>query len=137
MRNCDGAVLAMVGSRDYFDAAHAGAVNVTTIARRPGSTLSRSSTRWRWRRVIRRRRWPTTSCCPRDARDVHRRRQAARPRALSRIAGRLLQPVRGAHAAAGRRAALVERLRNAGMTTLTEPDAGYGLSLAIGDAEFA
>ena len=31
--------LAMVGSRDYFDARHAGAVNVTTIRRRPGSTL--------------------------------------------------------------------------------------------------
>ena len=39
IRNRDGAVLAMVGSRDYFDARHAGAVNVTTIRRRPGSTL--------------------------------------------------------------------------------------------------
>ena len=39
IRNSDGAVLAMVGSRDYFDARHAGAVNVTTIRRRPGSTL--------------------------------------------------------------------------------------------------
>ena len=39
LRNSDGAILAMVGSRDYFDAAHAGAVNVTTIRRRPGSTL--------------------------------------------------------------------------------------------------
>ena len=40
IRNSDGAVLAMVGSRDYFDARHAGAVNVTTIRRRPAKRCS-------------------------------------------------------------------------------------------------
>ena len=39
LRNSDGAILAMVGSRDYFDADHDGAANAVTIRRRPGSTL--------------------------------------------------------------------------------------------------
>jgi penicillin-binding protein 1C len=39
LRNSDGAVLSLVGSRDYFDAARHGATNGATARHRPGSTL--------------------------------------------------------------------------------------------------
>jgi len=39
LENGSGAVRAMVGSRDYFDAAHAGQVNGALSLRQPGSTL--------------------------------------------------------------------------------------------------
>jgi len=38
-RPATGEILAMVGSRDYFDAAHDGNVNVTTSLRQPGSSI--------------------------------------------------------------------------------------------------
>ena len=105
LRNSDGAILAMVGSRDYFDAAHAGAVNVTTILRRPGSTLKP----FVYGLALEAGDTPATLAydvvLPGETpRDLHRRGQAARRRALPRIARRLVQPGRGAHARPGRRA---------------------------------
>ena len=127
----------MVGSRDYFDARARGAVNITTILRRPGSTLkpfvyalALEARRLAGDARLRRR------AAGRDARDLHARGQAARPRPLPRVAGRLVQPGRGARAGAGRagragRAAAPRRPDDA-----RPPPTRYPLSLAIGDAEF-
>jgi penicillin-binding protein 1C len=137
LRNRDGAVLAMVGSRDYFDARHAGAVNVTTIRRRPGSTLKP----FVYGLALEAGDSPATLAydvvLPGETRETYtaevKQHGAARYReslagsynlAAVHTLGRVGAP------------ALVDRLRRAGLTTLTAPDESYPLSLAIGDAEF-
>ena len=123
IRNRDGAVLAMVGSRDYFDARHAGAVNVTTIRRRPGSTLKP----FVYGLALEAGDTPATLAydvvLPGETRETYtaevKQHGAARYReslagsynlAAVHTLGRVGAP------------ALVDRLRLAGLTTLTEPD---------------
>jgi penicillin-binding protein 1C len=137
IRNRDGAVLAMVGSRDYFDARHAGAVNVTTIRRRPGSTLKPfvyalaleagdSAATLAYDVVL-----------PGETRETYTAevKQHGVARYRESLAGSYNLAAVHTLARVGT-PALVERLRLAGLTTLDEPDEKYPLSLAIGDAEF-
>ncbi len=137
IRNRDGAVLAMVGSRDYFDARHAGAVNVTTIRRRPGSTLKPfvyglaleagdSAATLAYDVVL-----------PGETRETYTAevKQHGAARYRESLAGSYNLAAVHTLARVGT-PALVQRLRRAGLTTLDAPDETYPLSLAIGEAEF-
>jgi penicillin-binding protein 1C len=136
LRNRDGAVLAMVGSADYFDAAHAGAVNVTTIHRRPGSTLKPfvyglaleagdSAATLAYDVVL--------------AGEGHESYTAdVKQHGVARYREALAGSYNLAAVHTLRRVGvptLVQRLRDAGLTTLGKPDDAYGPSLAIGDTE--
>jgi penicillin-binding protein 1C len=137
LRNSDGAILAMVGSRDYFDAAHAGAVNVTTIRRRPGSTLKPfvyglaleagdSPATIAWDVVL-----------PGETRETYTAdvKQHGFGRYRETLAGSYNLAAVHTLARVGP-PALARRLRAAGLTTLPPPDERYRLSLAIGETEF-
>ena len=137
LRNSDGAILAMVGSRDYFDAAHAGAVNVTTIRRRPGSTLKPfvyglaleagdSPATIAWDVVL-----------PGETRETYTAdvKQHGFGRYRETLAGSYNLAAVHTLARVGA-PALARRLRAAGLTTLPPPDERYPLSLAIGETEF-
>ena len=137
IRNRDGAVLAMVGSRDYFDARHAGAVNVTTIRRRPGSTLKPfvyglaleagdSAATLAYDVVL-----------PGETRETYTAevKQHGAARYRESLAGSYNLAAVHTLARVGT-PALVQRLRRAGLTTFDAPDETYPLSLAIGEAEF-
>jgi penicillin-binding protein 1C len=137
LRNSDGAVLAMVGSRDYFDAAHAGAVNVTTLRRRPGSTLKPfvyglaleagdSPATIAWDVVL-----------PGETRETYTAdvKQHGFGRYRETLAGSYNLAAVHTLARVGA-PALARRLRAAGLTTLPPPDERYRLSLAIGETEF-
>jgi penicillin-binding protein 1C len=136
LRNSDGAVLAMVGSRDYFDAEHDGAVNVTTIRRRPGSSLKP----FVYGLAVERGDSPATLAydviLPRDqheswAADV---RQHGFARYRESLAGSYNLAAVHTLERVGVNA-LLERLRRAGLDTLDWPDERYALNLAIGEAE--
>ncbi|HXU02875.1 MAG TPA: transglycosylase domain-containing protein [Polyangia bacterium] len=137
IRNRDGAVLAMVGSRDYFDARHAGAVNVTTIRRRPGSTLKP----FVYGLALEAGDSPATLAydvvLPGETRETYTAevKQHGAARYRESLAGSYNLAAVHTLARVGP-PALVERLRLAGLTTLTDPDEKYPLSLAIGEAEF-
>jgi penicillin-binding protein 1C len=137
IRNRDGAVLAMVGSRDYFDARHAGAVNVTTIRRRPGSTLKP----FVYGLALEAGDSPATLAydvvLPGETRETYTAevKQHGAARYRESLAGSYNLAAVHTLARVGA-PALVERLRLAGLTTLTGPDERYPLSLAIGEAEF-
>jgi penicillin-binding protein 1C len=137
LRNRDGAVLAMVGSRDYFDARHAGAVNVTTIRRRPGSTLKP----FVYGLALEAGDSPATLAydvvLPGETRETYTAevKQHGAARYRESLAGSYNLAAVHTLARVGA-PALVDRLRRAGLTTLTEPEEKYPLSLAIGEAEF-
>jgi penicillin-binding protein 1C len=137
IRNGDGAVLAMVGSRDYFDARHAGAVNVTTIRRRPGSTLKP----FVYGLALEAGDSPATLAydvvLPGETRETYTAevKQHGAARYREALAGSYNLAAVHTLARVGT-PSLVERLRRAGLTTLREPLESYPLSLAIGDAEF-
>ena len=137
IRNRDGAVLAMVGSRDYFDARHAGAVNVTTIRRRPGSTLKP----FVYGLALEAGDSPATLAydvvLPGETRETYTAevKQHGVARYRESLAGSYNLAAVHTLARVGA-PALVERLRRAGLTTLDAPDETYPLSLAIGEAEF-
>ena len=86
---------------------------------------------------LRRRRSRTTSCSRESARRRTRPRSSstARPGTASRSAGSYNLAAVHTLGRVGA-PALVDRLRVAGLTTLTEPEDRYPLSLAIGEAEF-
>jgi penicillin-binding protein 1C len=137
LRNSDGAVLAMVGSRDYFDARHAGAVNVTTIRRRPGSTLKP----FVYGLALEAGDSPATLAydvvLPGESRETYTAevKQHGAARYRESLAGSYNLAAVHTLARVGA-PALVERLRRAGLTTLDQPADRYPLSLAIGDTEF-
>ena len=137
IRNRDGAVLAMVGSRDYFDARHAGAVNVTTIRRRPGSTLKP----FVYGLALEAGDSPATLAydvvLPGETRETYTAevKQHGAARYRESLAGSYNLAAVHTLARVGT-PALVQRLRRAGLTTLDAPDETYPLSLAIGEAEF-
>ncbi|HEY7373943.1 MAG TPA: transglycosylase domain-containing protein [Polyangia bacterium] len=137
LRNSDGAVLAMVGSRDYFDARHAGAVNVTTIRRRPGSTLKP----FVYGLALEAGDSPATLAydlvLPGETRETYTAevKQHGPARYRESLAGSYNLAAVHTLARVGA-PALVDRLRRAGLTTLDKPAEAYPLSLAIGDAEY-
>jgi penicillin-binding protein 1C len=137
IRNRDGAVLAMVGSRDYFDARHAGAVNVTTIRRRPGSTLKP----FVYGLALEAGDSPATLAydvvLPGETRETYTAevKQHGVARYRESLAGSYNLAAVHTLARVGA-PSLVERLRLAGLTTLGEPAESYPVSLAIGEAEF-
>jgi penicillin-binding protein 1C len=137
IRNRDGAVLAMVGSRDYFDARHAGAVNVTTIRRRPGSTLKP----FVYGLALEAGDSPATLAydvvLPGETRETYTAevKQHGVARYRESLAGSYNLAAVHTLARVGA-PALVARLRAAGLTTLSGSAEAYPLSLAIGDAEF-
>jgi len=136
LRNRDGAVLAMVGSADYFDAGRNGAFNAVTARLRPGSTLK-----------------PFVYALALEAGDTPATvaHDVVLPHELNREYTRDVRqhgPARYREALAGsynlaavhtlRRVGvptLVERLRRAGLATLDWPDRSYDLGLAVGYAE--
>ncbi len=136
LRNSDGAVLAMVGSRNYFDAEHAGAANVLTLRRRPGSTLKP----FVYGLAIENGDTAATvaydQILPGESRqsytvDIKQHGPAPYREAL---AGSYNLAAVHTLARVGPQA-LLERLRRAGVGTLDRPDEQYGVTLAIGDAE--
>jgi len=136
LRNHDGAILALVGSRDYFDSEHHGAVNVLSLRRRPGSTLKP----FVYGLAFERGATPATMTfdvvLPGEAQkpfstDV---RQHGFARAREALAGSYNLSAVHTLATVGVQP-LLDRLRHAGHTTLTRPDGDYDLTLAIGEAE--
>jgi penicillin-binding protein 1C len=136
LRNEDGAVLALVGSRDYFDAAHAGAANVVTLRRRPGSTLKP----FVYALALEAGDTPATIAMdvvlPGEARAPYtadvRQRGVARYREA--LAGSYNLAAVHTLARVGV-PELLARLRAAGLGTLDRPDDAYDLGLAIGHGE--
>jgi penicillin-binding protein 1C len=136
LRNRDGALLAMVGSGDYFDPRRSGAVNVTTLRRRPGSTLKP----FVYGLALEAGDTPATL-----ALDVILPGEARAPYAVDvrqHGLGRYREALAGSYNLAAVHTlsrvgvgALLDRLRLAGLTTLDWPPHRYSLHLAIGDAE--
>jgi penicillin-binding protein 1C len=137
LRNRDGAILSMVGSGDYFDAAHAGAVNVTTILRRPGSTLKP----FVYGLALEAGDSPATLAY--DVVLPGETRESYTAEVKQHGVARYRESLAGSYNLAAVHTllrvgvpTLVDRLRAAGLTTLNKPADGYGASLAIGDTEF-
>lgn len=134
--NRDGALLAMVGSGDYFDPTRSGAVNITTQRRRPGSTLKP----FVYGLALERGDTPATL-----ALDVILPGEARAPYAVDvrqHGLGRYREALAGSYNLAAVHTldrvgvgALLARLRQAGLTTLDWPAERYSLHLAIGEAE--
>jgi penicillin-binding protein 1C len=136
LRNADGAVLAMVGSADWFDARRHGAVNVTTTRRRPGSTLKPFVYALAFERG------DTAATVAHDVVLPHESREPYTADVRQHGPARYREALAGSYNLAAIHTldrvgvwALVDRLRLAGLTTLDRPPPGYGLPLAIGDAE--
>ncbi len=136
MRNHDGAILGLVGSADYFGD-NAGAVNVITSLRRPGSTLKP----FVYALALERGDSPATVAMdvvlPDEVREPYTAdvKQHGFARYREALAGsynlaavhtlkRVGIPV------------LLARLREAGVRSLRDPDEAYGLGVAIGEAQF-
>lgn len=136
LSNRDGAILAMVGSGDYFDAAHAGAVNVTTILRRPGSTLKP----FVYGLALEAGDSPATLAY--DVVLPGETRESYTAEVKQHGVARYRESLAGSYNLAAVHTllrvgvpTLVDRLRAAGLTTLDKPDDAYRPSLAIGDTE--
>jgi penicillin-binding protein 1C len=136
LRNSDGAILALVGSRDYFEAARSGAANVLTLRRRPGSTLKP----FIYGLALEGGDSPATIALdvilPGEARETYTAdvRQHGPARYREALAGSYNLAAVHTLEQVGV-GALLSRLRAAGLDTLDAPDARYTPSLAIGDAE--
>jgi len=133
--NSSGDILAMIGSNDY-DAAGDGAVNVTTLPRRAGSTLKP----FVYALALEQGGSPATLAydvvLPGEASETYTAdvRQHGFARYREALAGSYNLAAVHTLEKVGVRA-LVDRLRLAGVSTLTAPTESYELSLAIGDAE--
>jgi len=136
MRNADGAILAMVGSRDYTDSAASGAFNGVTARLRPGSTLKP----FVYGAAFERGDTPATVALdvvlPDDAHQFYSkdvkshgfaRYREALAGSFNLSAVHTLQRV-----GVG---TVLRKLRAAGLATLDRPDAEYDWGLAIGHAE--
>ena len=136
LRNSDGAVLALVGSKDYTDRARNGAFNGVTARLRPGSTLKP----FVYGAAIERGDTPATIAndvvLPEDAHQFYTkdvkshgfaRYREALAGSFNLSAVHTLQRV-GVDT-------VLRKLRTAGLTTLDRPDAEYDWGLAIGHAE--
>jgi penicillin-binding protein 1C len=137
LRNRDGAVLAMVGSRDFGDAAGDGQVNAVTARHRPGSTLKP----WVYGLALERGDTPATVAVdvvlPHEAQKSYTKdvRQHGFARYRESLAGSYNLAAVHTLERVGV-PALVERLRRSGVTLDRAPrEGGYDLNLAIGEAE--
>ncbi|MEO8699605.1 MAG: transglycosylase domain-containing protein [Kofleriaceae bacterium] len=136
LRNSDGAILALVGSRDFHDDASNGAFNAVTARLRPGSTLKP----FVYGTALEQGDTPATIAddvvLPEDAHEFYSKDVRAHGFARYResLAGsynlsavHTLQRV-GVDA-------VLRKLRTAGIGTLDRPDGDYDWGLAIGHAE--
>lgn len=134
--NRTGDILAMVGSGDYSDREGHGAVNVTTLPRRAGSTLKP----FVYALALERGDSPASLAydvvLPGEAQETYTAdvRQHGFARYREALAGSYNLAAVHTLEKVGVQS-LVERLRLAGVSTLRAGDAAYGLDLAIGNAE--
>jgi len=136
LRNSDGAVLALLGSRNYFDADRQGAVSGAVARRRPGSTLKP----FVYGLALERGDTPATVALdvvlPSEVHETWTTdiRQHGFARYRESLAGSYnLSAVHTLQRVGVQ--PLIDRLRRAGLTTLDRPDGRYGPDLAIGEAE--
>jgi penicillin-binding protein 1C len=136
LRNSDGAVLALEGSGDFFDAEHGGAVNGATARRRPGSTLKP----FVYGLALEHGDSPATVAfdvvLPEETHERYTSdvRQHGFARYRESLAGSYNLAAVHTIERVGVKNAL-DRLRAAGLQTLDWPDERYGPELAIGEAE--
>ncbi|MET0593385.1 MAG: transglycosylase domain-containing protein, partial [Polyangiaceae bacterium] len=136
LRHRDGAILGMVGSRDYFDAAHDGAANAVSLRRRPGSTLKP------FVYGIALERGDTAATIAHDVRLGRENYESYASDAKQHGPARYREALAGSYNLAAIHTierigvpALLERLRKAGIATLDREHDAYGPGLAVGDAE--
>ena len=136
LRNRDGAILALLGSADYFDARRAGAVDVLTLRRRPGSTLKP------FVYGLALERGDTPASVAFDVILPHEALQAYTADVRQHGFARFRESLAGSYNLAAIHtlervgvATLLARLRQAGLHTLDSPDSRYDSALAIGEAE--
>jgi penicillin-binding protein 1C len=136
LRNADGAILAMVGSKDYTDSAGSGAFNGVTARLRPGSTLKP----FVYGAAFERGDTPATLAydvvLPEDA------HQSYSKDVKSHGFARYRESLAGSYNLSAvhtlQRVGLdtvLRKLRTAGLSTLDRPDHEYDWGLAIGHAE--
>lgn len=136
LRNSDGGILAMVGSRDYNDDTHHGAYNYATARLRPGSTLKP----FVYATAIENGDTPATMvydvALPEDAHEFYTKdvRSHGFARYREALAGSYnLSAVHALQRVGIPR--VLGKLRGAGLETLDKPDEEYDWGLAIGHAE--
>ena len=136
LRNRDGAILALVGSKDYADRASRGAFNGVTARLRPGSTLKP----FVYGAAIELGDTPATIAAdvvlPEDAHQFYSKDVKSHGFARYResLAGSYNLSAVHALQRAGL-ATVLRKLRDAGLATLDRPDEEYDWGLAIGHAE--
>ncbi len=136
LRNSDGAVLAMVGSRDYDDANNHGAWNGVTARLRPGSTLKP----FVYGAAMEAGDTPATMAfdvaLPEDQHQFYTKdvKQHGFARYRESLAGSYNLSAVHTLQRAGI-SAVLSKMRIAGLTTLDKPDDEYDWGLAIGHAE--
>ena len=136
LRNRDGAILALVGSRDYADRGESGAWSGVTARLRPGSTLKP----FVYAAALERGDTPATIAedvvLPEDAQQFYTRdvRSHGFARYREALAGSYNLSAVHTLQRVGIPTVLA-KLRSAGLATLDRPDADYDWGLAIGHAE--
>ena len=136
LRNFDGAILAMVGSRGYDDVNHNGAFNGVTARLRPGSTLKP----FVYGTAIEFGETPSTMSfdviLPEDANQFYSKN--VKQHGFARYRESLASSYNLSAVHALQRSGLdsvLNKLRKAGLATLDKPDSEYDWGLAIGHAE--
>jgi penicillin-binding protein 1C len=136
MRNSDGAILAMVGSRDYTDDASNGAFDGVTARLRPGSTLKP----FVYGAAFERGDTPATIALdlvlPKDAHESYT--TDVKSHGFARYRESLAGSYNLSAVHTLQRVGIptvLRKLRTAGLTTLDRPDDDYDWGLAIGHAE--
>ncbi len=137
----NGDILAMVGSRDYFDDAHDGAVNVAVAARQPGSALKP----FVYALAMAQGDTPATTVADIETQFFTQQGNPYIPRnydygyhGLVRYREALANSYNIAAVKTLEKVGvlkLMDFLTDAGVTTLTQTPEHYGLALALGDAE--
>lgn len=136
LRNSDGAILSMVGSRNYYDEHRQGAYNGTTARLRPGSTLKP----FVYAAAMEKGDTPATMAfdlaLPEDAHQFYTKDVKSHGFARYResLAGSYNLSAVHTLQRVGIPATL-DKLRRAGLWTLDKPDEEYDWGLAIGHAE--
>ncbi len=136
LRNADGAILALVGSRDWGDHARNGAWSAVTARLRPGSTLKP----FVYGAAIERGDTPATIAedviLPEDAHEFYTK--DVRSHGFARYRESLAGSYNLSAVHTLQRVGIptvLRKLRTAGLTTLDRPDREYDWGLAIGHAE--